>query len=164
MGVNQKLSPRSESQSKKLPAALYINNTLSEFTYRTQCLFLFIACLFAIYDTFYILCEIGRWWWCSSWPCPVVTASVVKSPSISSPWAYLWVEAVPARHQIKPHHTCIHCFLFFFECHVFTFYLSLLPSLSLSQTIAEGLMLGSVTVWVFVSKDESPSDADSFTQ
>lgn len=63
--------------------------------------FLFIACLFAIYDTLYILCEIGRWCLCSSWSYPAVATSVIKSPSISSPWACLWVE-VPARHQIKP--------------------------------------------------------------
>lgn len=133
-----------------------IDNTLSEFTIWTLFFFcFFLSCLFAIYDALYILFETGRWWWCLSCSCPAVQTSVVKSLSISSPWACLWVEAVPARLKIKPLSHLLHFTVFW---HVFTFHFSL------SQTAAEGLMLGSVAVWVFVSKDESPTDADSFPQ
>lgn len=104
--------------------------------------FLFIAFLFAIYDTLYILCEIGRWWWCSSWPCPAVATSAVKSPSISSPWACLWVEAVPARHQIKPPPHLLY-FTVFLSCIYFPFVSpSLPPSPSpLSPPLPLGLRL-----------------------
>lgn len=152
----------------KSQAHLNINNALSE-----SIMFLL---LYANAGKLCVVCETGRWYSSSLWPCHAVTVSGVESPSILLPWACLWVEAVPARHQIKPPPHLLYFTVVFF-CHVFTFHLSppflpLSPSLSLPvclspclpQTVAEGLMLASVAAWVFVYKDESPPDADSFAQ
>lgn len=84
--------------------------------------FQFIACLFAIYDTLYILCVTGWQCWCSSCSCPAVTTSVAESPSISSPSACLWVEAAPSRLKIKP---VPHLLYFTAFRHVLTLQLSL---------------------------------------
>lgn len=151
--------------------ATSINNALTEFSHTVEHAG-FFSCLSAIYDTLYILCEIGQPRWCSLWSCPAATTSVVKFPSILLRWACLWVEAVPARHQIKPTpHLLYFCFFTSLSCIYFPFVspssLSLSSTLSVSasvQTIVEGLMLGSVAAWVFDSKAESPPDADSFTQ
>lgn len=137
--VNCNLSSRTEHQSKKLPATLCIKNVNSHFE-QSVGFFPPVYSLFAIYDTLYILCETGGWWWCSSCSCPAVTTSAVKSPSISSLWACLWVEAVPARIKIK-----LLTHLLYFTGFLTYIYFPIL-SLSLFQTVAEGLMLGSVTV------------------
>lgn len=97
----------------KSQAHLSINNALSE-----SIMFLL---LYANAGKLCVVCETGRWYSSSLWPCHAVTVSGVESPSILLPWACLWVEAVPARHQIKPPPHLLYFTVFFLSCIYFPF-------------------------------------------
>lgn len=106
----------------KSQAHLNINNALSE-----SIMFLL---LYANAGKLCVVCETGRWYSSSLWPCHAVTVSGVESPSILLPWACLWVEAVPARHQIKPPPHLLYFTVFFFVMYLLSICLPLsFPSL-----------------------------------